>query len=53
MNFIPLSPQSMTKEEFMIAWVLARAAFKENLEGINAVRTAADVYDAIQQLKVK
>lgn len=37
----------------MIAWVLARAAFKENLEGINAAKTAADVYDAIQQLKDK
>lgn len=41
----------MTKEEFLIAWVLARASFREDFSGTAAVRAAEDVWYEIQRRK--
>lgn len=41
----------MTKEEFLIQWVLARASFREDFSGVHATRTASEVWDEIQKLK--
>lgn len=41
----------MTKEEFMIDWVLKRAAFREEFSGTLAAKTASEVWDKIQELK--
>jgi len=48
---IPVRPQRMTKEEFLIQWVLARASFREDFSGCAAARTADDVWKEIQKLK--
>ena len=40
-----------TKEEFMIEWVLKRAAFRVDFVGIEAAKVAAQVWDEIQRLK--
>lgn len=48
---IPVRPQRMTKEEFLIQWVLARASFREDFSGCAAVRAADDVWKEIQKLK--
>jgi hypothetical protein len=44
-------PNRMTKEEFLIQWVLARASFREDFSGTAAVRAADDVWKEIQRLK--
>ena len=44
-------PRPMTKEEFMIDWVLKRAAFREDFSGTLAAKTASEVWDKIQSLK--
>jgi hypothetical protein len=44
-------PQRMTKEEFLIQWVLARASFREDFSGTAAARAADDVWKEIQKLK--
>ena len=41
----------MTKDEFLIQWVLARASFREDFSGTAAVRAADDVWKEIQRLK--
>jgi hypothetical protein len=48
---IRTKPNRMTKEEFIIQWVLARASFREDFSGIHAARTAAEVWDTIQKIK--
>lgn len=47
----PEPHQKMTKEEFLIEWVLARAAFREDFSGCAAARAAEDVWYEIQRLK--
>ena len=45
-------PPRMTKEQFLIQYVLARAAFREeNFSGEAAARAAAKVWEEIQRLK--
>lgn len=41
----------MTKEQFMIEWVLLRASFREEFSGMAAAEVASDVWDRIQKLK--
>lgn len=41
----------MTKEEFMIDWVLKRAAFRVDFIGVESVKAAAEAWDEIQKLK--
>lgn len=41
----------MTKEQFMIEWVLLRASFREEFSGTMAAETASDVWNKIQKLK--
>lgn len=48
---IPIRTKPMTKEEFMIQWVLTRASFREDFSGTAAARAASDVWDTIQKLK--
>ena len=48
---IPQRNQRMTKEEFLIQWVLARASFREDFSGVHAARAADDVWKEIQKLK--
>ena len=48
---IPKRPKRMTKEEFLIQWVLARASFREDFSGTAAARAADDVWKEIQRLK--
>jgi hypothetical protein len=43
----------MTKEEFLIEWVLTRASFREDFSGTAAARAADDVWNEIQRLKNK
>jgi hypothetical protein len=43
----------MTKEEFMIQWVLLRASFRTDFSGTAAVEAAAAAWDKIQELKDK
>lgn len=40
-----------TKEQFMIEWVLTRAAFRDAYDGVGAARSASEVWNAIQKLK--
>jgi len=47
---IPIRAKKMTKEEFMIQWVLARASFKIEFNGLAATEEASDVWDKIQRL---
>jgi hypothetical protein len=48
---IPHRPYKITKEEFIIQWVLARASFRDDFSGTAAARTAAEVWDTIQRIK--
>lgn len=41
----------MTKEQFLIEWVLARASFREDFSGVAAARSADEVWNKIQELK--
>lgn len=50
---IPVRAKKMTKEEFLIQWVLLRASFREEFSGIAAARTADEVWNEIQRLKNK
>ena len=50
---IPVRPQKMTKEEFLIQWVLTRASFREDFSGTAAARAADDVWNEIQRLAAK
>jgi hypothetical protein len=43
----------MTAEEFMIEWVLLRAAFRVDFNGITAVESAHNAWKRIQELKDK
>jgi hypothetical protein len=43
--------QTMTKEQFMIEWVLLRASFRETFSGVYAAEEASDVWERIQRLK--
>ena len=48
---IPVRTKRMTKEEFLIQWVLARASFRTDFSGTAAVRAADDVWKEIQKIK--
>lgn len=48
---LPQKEAKMTKEEFLITWVLARAAFREDFSGTAAARAADEVWQTIQKLK--
>ena len=50
---IPKRQTKMTKEEFLIQWVMLRASFREEFSGTSAARAAADVWDEIQRLAKK
>lgn len=50
---IPRRKERMTKEEFLIKWVLARASFRDDFSGCAAARAADDVWKEIQKLKTK
>lgn len=49
--FKTITSKKMTKEEFMIQWVMLRASFREEFSGTAAARAAAEVWDKIQELK--
>lgn len=46
-----IKPQPKTKEQFLIEWVLLRAAFRDEFNGVAAVRAASDAWNEIQRLK--
>ncbi len=48
---IPVRTKRMTKEEFLIQWVLLRASFREEFSGVAAAEAAAKVWERIQELK--
>ena len=48
---IPVRTKKMTKEEFLIQWVMLRASFREEFSGTSAARSASDVWEEIQKLK--
>lgn len=48
---IPVREKKMTKEEFMIQWVMLRASFREEFSGTAAARAADEVWKEIQRLK--
>ena len=48
---IPVRAKKMTKEEFLIQWVMLRASFRDEFSGVHAARTASDVWEEIQKLK--
>ena len=48
---IPVRAKKMTKEEFMIEWVLLRASFRDEFSGVAAAKAASDVWEEIQRLK--
>lgn len=50
---IPKRQGKMTKEEFMIQWVMLRASFREEFSGTAAARAADDVWNEIQRLAKK
>jgi hypothetical protein len=50
---IPVRTKKMTKEEFLIQWVMLRASFREDFSGTAAARAADDVWNEIQRLKNK
>jgi hypothetical protein len=50
---IPTRNKKMTKEEFLIQWVLLRASFREDFSGTSAARAADDVWKEIQRLAAK
>ena len=50
---IPKRKERMTKEEFLIQWVMLRASFREDFSGTSAARAADDVWNEIQRLKNK
>jgi hypothetical protein len=48
---LPVRTKPITKEEFLIQWVLLRASFREDFTGTAAVRAANDAWNEIQRLK--
>lgn len=50
-NFKTITSKRMTKEEFMIQWVMLRASFREEFSGTAAAKAAHEVWDKIQELK--
>ncbi len=50
---IPARNKKMSKEEFLIQWVLLRASFREDFSGTSAARAADDVWKEIQRLAAK
>lgn len=48
---IPVRTKRMTKEEFLIQWVMLRAGFREEFSGVHAVRSASEAWEEIQKLK--
>ena len=49
---IPVRTKPMSKEEFLIQYVLARASFRaDNFSGTAAARAANDVWKEIQKIK--
>ncbi len=50
---IPTRNKKMSKEEFLIQWVLLRASFREDFSGTSAARAADDVWKEIQRLAAK
>jgi hypothetical protein len=50
---IPVRHKKLTKEEFLIQWVLTRASFREDFSGTAAARAADDVWNEIQRLAAK
>ena len=48
---IPVRAKKMTKEEFLIQWVMLRASFRDEFSGVHAARTASEVWEEIQKLK--
>ena len=50
---IPVRTKKMTKEEFLIQWVMLRASFREDFSGTAAARAADDVWNEIQRLAAK
>lgn len=42
--------RGMTKQEFLIQWVMLRASFREDFSGTSAARAANDVWNEIQRL---
>jgi len=48
---IPKRDKPMTKEEFLIQWVMLRASFREEFSGIAAAQSASEVWERIQELK--
>lgn len=48
---LPSNTGKMTKEEFLITWVLARASFREDFSGTAAAKAAEDVWRFIQEAK--
>jgi hypothetical protein len=43
----------MTAEEFMIEWILLRASFRIDFNGVTAVDAAHNAWKRIQELKDK
>ncbi len=48
---IPERKKPMSKEEFLIQWVLLRASFREDFSGETAAEEASRVWKRIQELK--
>jgi hypothetical protein len=48
---LPVRTKRMTKEEFLIQWVMLRAGFREEFSGVHAVRAANEAWEEIQRLK--
>ena len=48
---IPVRAKKMTKEEFLIQWVMLRASFREEFSGTSAAKAANEVWEEIQRLK--
>ena len=49
-TLLPNRKLPQTKEEFMIEWVLLRAASGGNFSGLEAVETANEIWENIQKL---
>ena len=48
---LPVRNKPMSKEEFMIQWVLLRASFRSEFSGVAAVQASSDAWKEIQKLK--
>jgi len=51
MRKIRETAKPMTKEEFLIKWVLARAGFRVDFAGVEAAKEASATWEKIQELK--